>query len=122
MAVFLFYFGLAAINLVLINIAAKAARRKNRSYGAFWWLGLVLSPFVTFVIVAILPFNEYDARSPITRIGGFDENQPHWTNKHVAEPSISKSDKGWFTAGVIALAIGVISAVMAIFDAASSGY
>ena len=122
MAVFLIYFGAIAINLVLINVAAKAARRKNRSYGAFWWLGLTLTPFITFAIVALLPFNEYDRRAPFTRNHNVEEPQLAWVNNHVKEETFSKTDKGWLITGSIAFAAGIVFSIAALAQAFSNGY
>ena len=110
--VFLFYFGLLVINLALINVAARAARRKNRSYGAFWWLGLLLTPVATFAIVALLPFNEYDPRSPFTKTDLNSETEMTWINKFAQEPTVTRAEKAW-------LIIGAVSVLVAIFWAAS---
>lgn len=119
---FLLYFGAITINLVLINVAAKAARRKNRSYGAFWWLGLTLTPVVTFIIVALLPFNEYDPRAPFTRLNSESHQELAWINNYVKEPTLSKSDRGWLIAGGIAFVLGFFLALAALSAVLSGSY
>ena len=51
------YFGIVAA-------IASAARRKNRSFGAFFWLSLLMSPIITGLVVAALPFDDADPRHP----------------------------------------------------------
>ena len=122
LAVFLLYFGAIAINLVLVNVAAKAARRKNRSYRSFWWLGLTLTPLVTFAIVALLPFNPNDPRAPYSRNNDVDEPQLSWVNNHVKEATFSKADKGWLITGSIAFVLGIFISIAAVAEAFSNNY
>ena len=48
----------------IVGAIASAARRKNRSFGAFFWLSLLISPLITGLVVAALPFDESDPRHP----------------------------------------------------------
>ena len=52
------------INLVIGHLVGKAARMKNRSYGSFYWLTLIVGWHLTALIVAALPFTEDDPRNP----------------------------------------------------------
>ncbi|MEN9753038.1 MAG: hypothetical protein RL670_729 [Actinomycetota bacterium] len=45
-------------------LVGAAAARKNRSRQSFFWLTLLLSPILTGLIVATLPFDESDPRHP----------------------------------------------------------
>jgi hypothetical protein len=50
--------------LVLSHFIAKAAQRKERSYGSFFALSVLLSPLITSLVVAALPFTADDPRHP----------------------------------------------------------
>ena len=58
--------GIASLAFVAIcgHFVGRAARMKNRSYFSFFWLTILLSPIVTGLIVAVLPFNSDDPRHP----------------------------------------------------------
>lgn len=50
---------------VIVGLAiGGAAARKNRSKQTFFWLTLLLSPILTGLIIATLPFDDADPRSP----------------------------------------------------------
>jgi len=55
--------GLVAV-VVLSHFIAKAAQRKERSYGSFFVLSIFLSPLITALVVAALPFTTSDPRHP----------------------------------------------------------
>ncbi|MCL2138265.1 MAG: zinc ribbon domain-containing protein [Treponema sp.] len=51
-------FIIVVIWLVLAFILASAAKKKGRSYGAFLFLGLVLSPLIGFIILLVMGESE----------------------------------------------------------------
>lgn len=55
--------GLAVI-IYVSHLIGKAAERKHRSYGSFFALSLLLSPLITALVVAALPFDDEDPRNP----------------------------------------------------------
>jgi hypothetical protein len=50
--------------IVVAHLIGKAAVKKNRSYGSFFALSLLLSPLITGLVVAALPFEDDDPRHP----------------------------------------------------------
>jgi hypothetical protein len=50
--------------IVAVVFIGRAAGRKNRSVAAFVWLTLLLSPLITALVVAAIPFELDDPRSP----------------------------------------------------------
>ena len=50
--------------VIVSHLVAKAARMKNRSYGSFFWMCLLIGPLIPAIIVATLPFNLDDPRHP----------------------------------------------------------
>lgn len=59
-----FFLVLIAATVVIGHFIGKAAARKNRSYGAFFALSILLSPLITGLVVAALPFDESDPKHP----------------------------------------------------------
>lgn len=63
---------LLLLALVAVVVAAhfigKAAARKERSYGSFFALSILLSPLITALVVAALPFTAYDAKNPRNQV------------------------------------------------------
>lgn len=55
--------GLIAV-IVASHFIAKAAQRKERSYGSFFALSILLSPLITALVVAALPFTASDPNHP----------------------------------------------------------
>lgn len=43
---------------------ASAAFRKNRSYNSFFWVSLLIGPLLPALIIAVLPFDSSDPKSP----------------------------------------------------------
>jgi hypothetical protein len=52
---------------VFAHLVAKAARRKGRSYGSFYWISLAVGPMIPAIIVATLPFDLDDPKHPRNR-------------------------------------------------------
>ena len=48
-------------------LVGGAAARKNRSRQSFFWLTILLSPILTGLIVASLPFTDSDPRHPANK-------------------------------------------------------
>jgi len=110
---FVLLVGLLAVDFTLIHLVAKAARMKNRSYQSFWWLSLFLGPWLMALIVAVLPFNEYDSRSPLSLIDSESEPQRAYRNNYSMHKLIGAYEKGWLLIGsaisIIALVAGFVS-------------
>jgi hypothetical protein len=52
------------IDIVIALLVGGAARRKDRSFASFFWLTLLITPLITGLVVAALPFRADDQRSP----------------------------------------------------------
>jgi len=50
--------------IVVAHFIGKAAARKERSYGSFFALSILLSPLITALVVAALPFSSQDPNKP----------------------------------------------------------
>lgn len=61
------YVALLGIDVLVSLLVAAAARRKDRSFGAFFWLSLFLGVLIPALVVAALPFREDDPRRPSNR-------------------------------------------------------
>lgn len=59
-----FFLLIIAVSVLIGHFIGKAAARKNRSYGAFFALSILLSPLITGLVVAALPFDESDPNHP----------------------------------------------------------
>jgi hypothetical protein len=55
--------GLVAV-VVISHFIAKAAQRKERHYLSFFVLSILLSPLITGLVVAALPFTASDPNHP----------------------------------------------------------
>jgi ABC-type molybdate transport system permease subunit len=55
---------LIIVHVICAPFIAKAARRKNRSFGSFLFLALVLGPVITGLEVSKLPFSDEDPAAP----------------------------------------------------------
>jgi hypothetical protein len=58
---------LFVIDIFASLLVASAARRKDRSFGSFFWLSLLLGVLIPALVVAALPFRDDDPRHPSTR-------------------------------------------------------
>jgi uncharacterized membrane protein len=54
----------AVLYVILAVLVAYAARRKDRSFSAFFWLSFFMSPLLPALVVAALPFRDDDPRHP----------------------------------------------------------
>lgn len=50
--------------IVISHFIGKAAERKHRNYVSFFVLSILLSPLITALVVAALPFDNSDPRHP----------------------------------------------------------
>jgi hypothetical protein len=58
------------IDVFVSLLVAGAARRKDRSFGSFFWLSLLSGVLIPALVVAALPFREDDPRKPSNKTGG----------------------------------------------------
>jgi hypothetical protein len=65
----LVYAIILAIDVFASLLVASAARRKDRSFGAFFWLSLLLGVLIPALVVAALPFRDDDSRKPSNKRG-----------------------------------------------------
>jgi hypothetical protein len=65
----LVYAILIAIDIFASLLVAGAARRKDRSFGSFFWLSVLLGVLVPALVVAALPFRDDDPRHPNAKRG-----------------------------------------------------
>jgi hypothetical protein len=61
---------LFAIDIFASLLVATAARRKDRSFGLFFWLSLLLGVIIPALIVAALPFRDDDQKKPSNKRSG----------------------------------------------------
>lgn len=52
-------------NILVGVLVANAARRKNRSWSSFFWLTMIFGWPITSLVVATIPFNDYDPKNPM---------------------------------------------------------
>ncbi|MEY4559082.1 MAG: hypothetical protein RLZ82_97 [Actinomycetota bacterium] len=55
---------LIVVHVICAPFIATAARRKNRSFGSFLVLAILLGPLITGLEVAKLPFDDNDEQAP----------------------------------------------------------
>jgi ABC-type Fe3+ transport system permease subunit len=55
------------LDILISLLVATAAKRKDRSFGAFFWLALFMGILLPALVVAALPFSENDPRHPNNR-------------------------------------------------------
>ncbi|MEV8253044.1 hypothetical protein AB0O95_03665 [Rhodoglobus sp. NPDC076762] len=60
--------GLFLLNLVISFLVASAAKRKDRSFGAFFWLSFALGFLIPALVVAALPFRDDDPNRPSNKV------------------------------------------------------
>jgi ABC-type Fe3+ transport system permease subunit len=58
------YGALFLIDVVIAVLVGGAARRKDRSFGSFFWLSLLMGAVIPALVVAALPFRVDDLRHP----------------------------------------------------------
>lgn len=66
-ATYVIYSALALIDIIVALLVAGAARRKERSFGSFFWLSLLMGALIPALVVAALPFPADDPRHPRNR-------------------------------------------------------
>ena len=90
------YLALIFTYITICQKIAQAAFRKRRSYRSFFWLSLLVSPVISGFIVAAMPFDPQDPRSPEQ----IRANNPTMTAKY------SGSRRTGVTKAAIAFALG----------------
>lgn len=66
---FLIYGIVFLIDIVIAVLIGSAARRKDRSFWSFFWLTLLITPVITGLVVAAIPFRPEDVRHPANKRG-----------------------------------------------------
>ncbi|MBH0116517.1 hypothetical protein I6E52_06615 [Salinibacterium sp. NG253] len=56
--------GLFLLNLVISFLVAGSAKRKDRSFGSFFWLSFAMGFLLPALVVAALPFRDDDPNRP----------------------------------------------------------
>lgn len=110
----LFFAGVLMLELTLIHLVAKAARMKNRSYTSFYWLSFVFRSGIMWLIVAALPFNEYDPRSPFTDTDPTSPEKPRYVNKHSLMPLIGRAENRLIGFSILAIIVSLIGVTVTI--------
>jgi NADH:ubiquinone oxidoreductase subunit 3 (subunit A) len=64
---YVIYALLLVLDIVISLLVGSAAKRKGRSFGAFFWLALFMGILLPALVVAALPFSENDPRHPNNR-------------------------------------------------------
>lgn len=100
--------GLLALYFALTHLVAKAARMKNRSYLSFWWLALFFSPLLIGAVVAVLPFNDYDPRNPMSLVDPNLEEQRAYKNNYSMHKLFDTLEKGWLLVGSLAVIVSLL--------------
>jgi len=59
--------GILLLNLLIAFLVASAAKRKDRSFGSFFWLSLFMGSIIPALVVAALPFRDDDPNRPSNR-------------------------------------------------------
>jgi hypothetical protein len=108
------------IEFTCLHLVAKAARMKNRSYGSFYWLGLVFNPAITALIIAALPFNSNDPRSPKKDTQSHEGQPERYVNNWSAQPLVSKGEQWTLIISSAALVISLLVLASTAFGANSS--
>ena len=103
---------LVAIILTWISVSQKigqAAFRKGRSYKSFFWLSLLVSPILMGIILAALPFDPQDPRSP----QGIFASNPDLARYYAGSETtgVAKAAIVFAIAAPILLVIGVVLAL-----------
>jgi hypothetical protein len=121
--IFAIALGLLVIEFTLIHLVAKAARMKNRSYRAFYWLSFVFRSGIMWLIVASFPFNPYDPRSPFVDKRFGEPIEERYVNEWSLRPLLEKREKTALAWGAGIIVVGLIAIVAAFSshnDASSS--
>jgi hypothetical protein len=111
--ILLFSLGIVTVELTLIHLVAKAARMKNRSYKSFYWLSFVFRAAIMWLIVASLPFNPYDPRSPYVDQRPGEAEEARYINPW-SKKTLLGSGEIW------ALCIGIGLVIIALIGSVSS--
>ncbi len=111
--------GLLVIEFTLLHIVAKAARMKNRSYLAFYWLSFVFRSGIIWLIVASLPFNHYDPRAPFTDKNPDEPIAERYVNEWSLKPLVTTANRVLIGLGLASVAIALIGGLSSL-NAASN--
>lgn len=100
--------GLVVFEITLVHIVAKAARMKNRSYRSFFWLSFTFSAPLVALVVASLPFNKYDKRSPYSDTMPDDEIGERYVNYWSKGQLVTPANIISIALGIVAMIVGVV--------------
>jgi len=99
--------GLLALSFTVAHLIGKSARVKNRSYRSFFWLSLAFSPLLTALVVATLPFNNYDKRSPVVDMDADKAIPERFLNPYVDEKIAGTPEILFLLLGALLVLVGV---------------
>lgn len=103
--------GILLLEFTLAHVTARAARMKGRSYNSFFWLSLVFRPAILWLVIASLPFEKNDPRSPISDTKPDEEPEDRHINKWAAQPLVGGVE-------TILIIIGVLLVIMSVANLA----
>ena len=104
--------GILVLEFTLAHVTARAARMKGRSYNSFYWLSLMFRPAIIWLVIASLPFQKNDPRSPLTDTMPEQEPEDRHVNKWAAQPLIG-------TAETILIIVGVLLVIASVANLAA---
>lgn len=124
---FFFYLALVSVLIwlwiLVARAVASAAFRKNRSYHSFFWLTFLVGPVLMSLVVAVLPFDSGDPRSPenIRAINpGLAEMQSSALGNKAMNRGFQLVTAGLVGLGVLVAAIVLIAEASAVLAPSSS--
>lgn len=107
-----FIIGILVLEFTLAHVTARAARMKGRSYSSFFWLSLLFRPAILWLVIASLPFQKNDPRSPLTDTKPDEDLEDLPVNKWAAQPLIG-------TAETILIIVGVLLVIVSVANLAA---
>jgi hypothetical protein len=99
--------GILLLEFTLAHVTARAARMKGRSYNSFFWLSLLFRPAILWLVIASLPFQKNDPRSPLTDTKTDEEPEDRHVNHWAAQPLIGTVEAVLIVIGVLLVVISV---------------
>ena len=99
--------GILLLEFTLAHVTARAARMKGRSYNSFFWLSLLFRPAILWLVIASLPFQKNDPRSPLTDTKPDEEPEDRHVNHWAAQPLIGTVEAVLIVIGVLLVVISV---------------
>jgi hypothetical protein len=99
--------GILLLEFTLAHVTARAARMKGRSYNSFFWLSLLFRPAILWLVIASLPFQKNDPRSPLSDTKPDEEPEDRHINPWAAQPLIGSVEAVLIVIGVLLVIISI---------------